>query len=104
MAKVTWKLADGSEMFADAPKGRSLMQAATAIGVPNIVGECGGCQSCGTCHVYVDESWIMRTGTADGSEEDILDMASAPRQSNSRLSCQIAMKPDLDGIVVHVPA
>ncbi len=103
MPKVTWKLADGRELSADAPIGRNLMQAATAIGVPHVVGECGGCLSCATCHVYVDAGWTERTGVASEHEDAMLDVVAAPRQPSSRLSCQITMTAALDGLVLHVP-
>jgi len=101
--KATWIQADGTSVTLDIAPGTSLMQAATAKGVPLIIGECGGSLSCATCHVVVDPAWADRAGPADGFEDQMLDIAEAPRQATSRLSCQIVMRGDLDGIVVHVP-
>lgn len=101
--KVTWKLPDGREIEADVAPGISLMEAAVANDVPGVVGECGGCLSCATCHVYVDDAWVETTGAADEFEDAMLDVAESEARPTSRLSCQIEMSADLDGIVLHVP-
>lgn len=101
--KVTWKSADGSEITADVADGTVLMQAGLDNNVPRILGECGGCLSCATCHVIVDDAWIARTGTPDEFEDAMLEITEAPRQPNSRLSCQIEARDDLDGLVLWVP-
>ena len=101
--KATWILQDGSAVTHEVPEGQSLMAVAVAKGVTGIVGECGGSLSCATCHVVVDPAWAAKTGAAEGFEEDMLDVAEAPRQATSRLSCQIKMRAELDGIVVRVP-
>jgi 2Fe-2S ferredoxin len=101
--KATWKLADGREITLDVAAGVSLMEAATARGVPGIIGECGGSMSCATCHVVVDTAWTDRAGPPSAFEEDMLDITEAGRQSTWRLSCQIKMSAALDGIVVSVP-
>ncbi len=101
--KATWIQADGTSVTLDVAPGTNLMQAATARGVPLIIGECGGSLSCATCHVVVDPAWAERAGGAQDFEDQMLDIAEAPRQPTSRLSCQIVMTADLDGIVVHVP-
>jgi 2Fe-2S ferredoxin len=103
MMKATWILQDGSSVTHDVAEGTSLMAAAVAKGVTGIVGECGGSLSCATCHVVVDPAWANRAGVAEGFEEDMLDVADAPREATSRLSCQIKMRAELDGIVVRVP-
>ena len=82
----------------------TLMQAAVARGIPGVVGECGGSLSCATCHVVVAPDWADRAGPPGAFEEDMLDITEAERQPSSRLSCQIRMSADLDGIVVSVPA
>lgn len=102
--KATWILQDGSAVTHDVAEGTSLMSAAVAKGVTGIVGECGGSLSCATCHVVVDPAWAAKAGVAEGFEEDMLDVAEAPREETSRLSCQIKMRAELDGIVVRVPA
>ena len=101
--KATWNLADGREITLDVAEGTSLMEAATRHGVPGIIGECGGSMSCATCHVVVDSAWADRAGGPSPFEEDMLDVAEAPREATSRLSCQIKMRAELDGIVVRVP-
>ncbi|WP_137702127.1 2Fe-2S iron-sulfur cluster-binding protein [Marimonas lutisalis] len=101
--KVTWKLPDGSERTADVENGTSMMQAAVDNNVPGIIGECGGTLSCATCHVYVDDAWLDKTGSADDFEDAMLDVAEAERRDSSRLSCQIEASDDLDGLVLIVP-
>ncbi len=101
--KVTWVLGDGSEKTADVDEGVTLMEAAVANDIPNIIGECGGCLSCATCHVFIDESWRERVGTAGDFEDTMLDVTEVERQDRSRLSCQITMGPELDGIRLIVP-
>lgn len=102
--KATWKLADGREVTYDVAEGLNLMEAATSRGVPGIIGECGGSMSCATCHVVVDPAWAERAGDPSAFEEDMLDITEAGRQPTSRLSCQIRMRAELDGIVLSVPA
>ncbi len=101
--KVTWKLQDGREIMADVAAGTTIKDAGMANNVPHILGECGGCMSCATCHVVVDPDWISAVGMADEMENEILDTTEAPRQENSRLSCQITMSEALDGLKLLVP-
>jgi len=101
--KATWTLADGRAITLDVPEGTSLMEAATRHGVPGIIGECGGSMSCATCHVVVSPDWSERAGDASTFEDDMLDITEAGRQPTSRLSCQLKMSAELDGIVVSVP-
>ncbi len=98
-----WILADGRRITADVPEGRNLMEAAVAANVPRVIGECGGSLSCATCHVVVAAEWAAKTGTPADFEDAMLDTAEAERQATSRLSCQIRMTADLDGIILHVP-
>lgn len=102
--KATWILPDGKTITAEVREGQNLMEAAVANNVPRVIGECGGSLSCATCHVYVDDGWAAKTGTAEGFEDAMLDVAEAERKGTSRLSCQIKMSTALDGIVLHVPA
>ena len=81
----------------------SVMQVATGYGIDGIVAECGGNAMCATCHVYVDESWIGRLVAMSEEENELLDGVAAERQKNSRLSCQIKVTPELDGLVVRLP-
>lgn len=101
--KVTWKLPDGSEITADVETGQSLMQAAQANDVPYVLGECGGCLSCATCHVIVPEEWQDKLGAPEDMEDAMLDITAAPRTPASRLSCQIEASDALDGLVLIVP-
>jgi 2Fe-2S ferredoxin len=103
MPKVTWILADGRQINADVPLGHNLMEAAVAHNVPDVIGECGGCLSCATCHVYVDEAWVAKTGKPGDMENDMLEITTAERRDTSRLSCQITSSPELDGLILHVP-
>ena len=102
MAKVTFKQPDGTENVVDAKAGMTLMEAAKTNLVPGIEAECGGACACATCHVYVDEGWTEKTGKPSEMEEDMLDFAFDVRD-NSRLSCQIKISDDLDGLIVEVP-
>jgi 2Fe-2S ferredoxin len=102
--KATWIQPDGRATTLDVTQGKSLMEAATAKGIPGIIGECGGSLSCATCHVVVDPAWFARTGKVETFEDQMLDVAEAERQPTSRLSCQIRMTAELDGIVLRVPA
>jgi 2Fe-2S ferredoxin len=101
--KATWILPDGNTITADVREGQNLMEAAVANNVPRVIGECGGSLSCATCHVYVSPDWAAKTGTAGEFEDAMLDVAEAERQATSRLSCQIKMSPELDGITLIVP-
>tara|TARA_R110002073_G_scaffold4803_1_gene30443 strand:+ start:28519 stop:28833 length:315 start_codon:yes stop_codon:yes gene_type:complete len=101
--KATWILPDGTQKTADVPAGHNLMEAAVAADIPNVIGECGGTLSCATCHVYVDDAWRAKTGEAGDFEDAMLDVTEAERTGASRLSCQIEMSDDLDGIVLRVP-
>ncbi|MBL8707584.1 MAG: 2Fe-2S iron-sulfur cluster binding domain-containing protein [Rhodospirillaceae bacterium] len=103
MPKVTWILPSGDKITADVPVGHNLMEAAVANNVPEVIGECGGCLSCATCHVYVDAEWADRAGPPGDMENDMLEVTAAERRGTSRLSCQIVSSDALDGIVLHVP-
>ncbi|MFV2032316.1 MAG: 2Fe-2S iron-sulfur cluster-binding protein, partial [Gammaproteobacteria bacterium] len=84
MANITWKTEDGNEITADVEDGLNLMEAATANNVPHIEGECGGCLSCATCHVFVNEEWLAKTGEVDEIEDTMLEMTDVERRVNSR--------------------
>jgi len=87
----------------EADVGESAMQAATRHGVDEIVAECGGNAMCATCHVYVDDNWIGRLDAMSEEENALLDGVATERQPSSRLSCQIKIEQDLDGLVLHLP-
>jgi ferredoxin, 2Fe-2S len=103
MPNVTWILPDGRPIRANVPLGISLMNAAVANNVRGVVGECGGCLSCATCHVYVDDAWLEKVGPPEGIEDAMLEITESPRTSASRLSCQITASEALDGLILHVP-
>ena len=103
MAKITYIEHDGTEHTVEVKNGLSVMEGAIRNNVPSIDADCGGACACATCHVYVDEAWTQRTGHAEPMEEDMLDFAFDVRP-NSRLSCQIRVRDELDGLVVRTPA
>lgn len=102
MAKITFIQPDGTRQEVVAEPGMTVMEAARKELVPGIEAECGGACSCATCHVYVDDAWREKVGPPSQMEEDMLDFAFDVRAS-SRLSCQIKVKEELDGLVVSVP-
>ena len=102
MTKITFIDAAGQARTVDAEDGSTVMETALKNAVPGIEAECGGACACATCHVYVDDAWIERLGKAEQMEEDMLDFAFDVRPT-SRLSCQIKVKPELDGLTVTTP-
>jgi ferredoxin, 2Fe-2S len=102
MTKLTIVAFDGTRFEIDADNGSTVMENAVRNSVPGIDAECGGACACATCHVYVDEEWTEKVGPPAPMEEDMLDFAFDVRPT-SRLSCQIKMKADFDGLVVNIP-
>lgn len=102
MISVTFTEADGREIRGEVPVGESLMRAAQRLNVPGIIAECGGMAACSTCHCYVDREWFERLDPVEEIEAGMLEIAIDPDES-SRLSCQITLREDLDGISVSVP-
>ena len=102
MAKITYIEFDGTSHVADVESGLSVMEGAISNNIPGIEAECGGACSCATCHVYVDPAWTEATGSAEHLEEDMLESA-MDLQDNSRLSCQIEVSDELDGLIVRMP-
>jgi ferredoxin, 2Fe-2S len=102
MAKITFIDPEGTARTVDAEEGSTVMENAVRNGIPGIEAECGGACACATCHVYVAEEWKDTVGEPEPIEEDMLDFAYDVRP-NSRLSCQIRVKLELDGLVVHTP-
>lgn len=95
--------ADGSTRDIPAAVGTSVMQAVTTAGESGIVAECGGSAMCATCHIYVDEAWADRLPPALANEIEMLECTASERGPTSRLSCQVKLTPELDGIVVRLP-
>ena len=102
MPKITYIESNGTEHAVDAEAGATVMESAIKNGVPGIEAECGGACACATCHVYVDEAWRDKTGSSSAMEESMLDFAENV-EPNSRLSCQIKVTDELDGLVVRMP-
>ncbi len=102
MAKITFIDHEGESRTIDAVNGATVMETAIKNSIPGIDAECGGACACATCHVYVDEEWTGVVGEPAPMEEDMLDFAYDVRP-NSRLSCQIKVRDELDGLVVQVP-
>jgi 2Fe-2S ferredoxin len=103
MPKIVFVHPDGRNEAVEAEIGCSVMNAAMTHGIAGIIADCGGSAVCATCHVYVDEAWLEKTGGAHADEEALLDCAASGRLRNSRLSCQVMMAPELDGIRIRLP-
>jgi 2Fe-2S ferredoxin len=103
MPTVLFIYPDGAKMEVDIPNGQSVMKGALANGIKGIVAECGGTAMCGTCHVYVEQSYCDALPPVSADENAMLDATSSPRQGNSRLSCQIEMSDNLSGITLRIP-
>jgi 2Fe-2S ferredoxin len=103
MAKVTYVLSDGKQHEAEVMDGLSVMVGATLNNVPGIDADCGGTLSCATCHIYVDPAWAGRFSEPDIAEQALLEAVAADRRTTSRLSCQLTVTNDLDGLIVEVP-
>jgi len=102
MPKITFVTHDDKRFEVEAANGTTVMENAIKNSVPGIEAECGGACACATCHVYVAPEWKEAVGDPEVMEEDMLDFA-WEAQENSRLSCQVKVRDELDGLVVHVP-
>ena len=102
MPKITYIEHNGKKHTVDVASGLSIMEGAIQNNIPGIDADCGGAMACATCHVYVKEEWFNNLPQKEQGEEDMLDMAFEPKK-NSRLSCQILVSKELDGIVVDLP-
>lgn len=103
MPTIIFVRPDGRRDETPANVGDSAMFAALSYGIEEIIAECGGGAVCATCHVYVDETWLPKLPDVSADEDDLLEGVAADRKPNSRLSCQIKMTSDLDGLVLHLP-
>ncbi len=103
MAKVTFIDAAGTARTVEADNGSTVMETAIRNSIPGIEAECGGACACATCHVYVADEWSAKVGKPQPMEDDMLDFAFDVRPT-SRLSCQIKVKAELDGLTVMTPA
>ena len=102
MVKITYVDSHGASRSVDAEEGSTVMESAIRNSVPEIVAECGGACACATCHVYVGDEWTEIVGKPSQMEEDMLDFAYEVKPT-SRLSCQIKVRGDLDGLTVTTP-
>ena len=103
MPKITYKNIDGNSRTIEVENGLSVMEGAIQNDIPGIDADCGGSMACATCHVYVEEKWFDKLPKAEDAEVDMIDMAHEPKK-NSRLSCQLIVTNELDGLVVTTPA
>ena len=103
MVKITYVESNGTEHTVDVDEGLSIMEGAVTTSIPGIDADCGGGMSCATCHVYVNEEWLDKLPKKEDGEEDMLDMAFEPKK-NSRLSCQLIVSDELDGLIVNTPS
>ena len=102
MAKITYIEHNGTNHTVDVQNGLTVMEGAVQNNIPGIDADCGGSMACATCHVYVKEDWFDNINKKNEGEDDMLDQAYEPKK-NSRLSCQIIVSDDLDGLVVDMP-
>lgn len=103
MAKITYVEHNGTKHEVDVANGLTVMEGARDNGIPGIDADCGGACACSTCHVYVDAAWFEKLPAADDMEVDMLDFAFEPDPARSRLTCQVKVTDDLDGLVVQLP-
>ena len=100
--KITYKDKDGVSKTIEVENGLSVMEGAIQNDIPGIDADCGGAMACATCHVYVEEKWLDKLPKVDDAEVDMIDMAHEPKK-NSRLSCQLIVTDELEGLVVTTP-
>ena len=102
MTKITYKDLQGNSKTIDVENGLSVMEGAIQKDIPGIDADCGGGMACATCHVYVEEKWFDKLPKAEDAEVDMIDMAHEPKK-NSRLSCQLIVTDELEGLIVTTP-
>ena len=103
MPKITYLEKNGKSYTIDVSNGLTVMEGAIQNDIPGIDADCGGGMACATCHVYVKEEWLGKLPAKEDGEEDMLDMAFEPK-NNSRLSCQLIVSDELDGLEVNIPS
>ena len=103
MAKISYITHDNKTFTVDVDNGLTVMEGAVQNDIPGIDADCGGGMACATCHVYVKEDWLDKLPKKEEGEEDMLDMAFEPK-TNSRLSCQLIVSDEIDGIIVNIPS
>ena len=103
MSKITYIEHNGKSHSINVQNGLTVMEGAIQNNIPGIDADCGGSMACATCHVYVKEEWFNKLPTKEDGEEDMLDMAFEPKK-NSRLSCQLTVSDELNGLIVNIPS
>ena len=103
MPKIIYNDNYGNSKTIEVENGLSVMEGAIQNDIPGIDADCGGSMACATCHVYVEEKWLNKIPKAEEAEVDMIDMAYEPKK-NSRLSCQLIVSDELDGLTVFTPA
>ena len=103
MAKITYTDHKGASKTIEVENGLTVMEGAIQNNIPGIDADCGGSMACATCHVYVEEKWLNKIPKAEEAEIDMIDMAYEPKK-NSRLSCQLIVSDELDGLIITTPA
>ena len=103
MTKITYILGEEESQTIEVSNGLTVMEGAVQNNIPGIDADCGGGMACATCHVYVQDEWFDKLPTKEDGEEDMLDMAFEPKK-NSRLSCQLIITDELDGLTVSIPS
>ena len=103
MPKITYIDNQGNSKTIEVENGLTVMEGAVQKNIPGIDADCGGSMACATCHVYVEEKWLDKLPKADDGEIDMIDMAVEPKK-NSRLSCQLIVSDELNGLIVTTPA
>ncbi|MDA7715728.1 2Fe-2S iron-sulfur cluster-binding protein [Pelagibacteraceae bacterium] len=102
MPKITYKDYQGNSKTVDVENGLTVMEGAIQNDIPGIDADCGGSMACATCHVYVEEKWLNKISKVEDAEVDMIDMAYEPKK-NSRLSCQLIISDELEGLTVTTP-
>jgi len=103
MTRILFIQPDGRQQTVEATPGQSVMQAAIGAMVPGIVADCGGACSCATCHGYVEETWVERVPPASPEEAEMIDAGCLHTLPNSRLTCQVKVTQELEGLVIRIP-
>ena len=103
MAKITYVEHSGKEHVIDVANGLTVMEGARDNNVPGIEADCGGACACSTCHVYVHPDWVEKVPAIDAMESDMLDFACEPDEVRLRLTCQMKVTDDFDGLIVQLP-
>ena len=103
MVKITYIEFNGTEHVVDVEVGMTVMEGARDNNIPGIDADCGGACACSTCHVYVDSNWVEKIPEKEDMEEDMLDFAYSPDENLSRLTCQLQVTEEIDGLIVRMP-